>query len=334
MKISKYLKGFFISAIITVTIISLMIGFTGINENLDKIKTFSIKFAFYSMGVIIIKWVIETIILKISLFNEGKKISYFKILKGVVLGQFFNNLTPFYTGGQPVQIYYLSKNDINPSIATASILYKSMVFQIVMSIMGIIGFFYSIKYLELHVTIMILIGIILNGFTVFLILFFSLNEKLSKKMMIKITMFLKKIKVLKNPEEKMHILMEKVEDFVSFFKENSKKVFKLILVFILTFFQFSIYLTTLLFVFKGFNIPISINLFFKSLILNISSSIIPTPGTAGGAEGFFYLIFSNVTDIFTLNSTVIIWRLTTFYFILFVGFILFLIMMKRKNIKK
>lgn len=79
----------------------------------------------------------------------------------------------------------------------------------------------------------------------------------------------------------------------------------------------------------GFKIDFNIDLFFKSLVLDIGAAIVPTPGTAGAAEGFYYLIFSETADIFTINTSVFIWRLVTYYFVIFVGIILFILRPKK-----
>ncbi|BBE31997.1 phosphatidylglycerol lysyltransferase [Tepiditoga spiralis] len=330
MKKSKYLNGFIFSVIITTLIISSFTITSGVKQNIKELKNFSIKFAFFSMFIIILKWFVETLILKLSLFDERKKISFFKLFKIIILGQFFSYLTPFYTGGQPLQVYYLSKEKINPSVATASILYKSMFFQIVMVLMGFIGLQYS-SHLNNYIFIILISGILLNGFVVFLILFFSLNKELSKKTVKKTTLFLKKIKILKNPQKHMEEIMNKVEEFVNFFKKNSKNYVSLFSIFILSIIQLLLYVFTSMIILNGFGIKLNLDLFFRSLILDVGSSVVPTPGTSGGAEGFYYLIFSNKASIYVLNTSVLIWRLSTYYFVLFIGSLFFLISKKNRR---
>ena len=332
MKKSKYLNGFIFSVIITTIIISFFTIMSGVKQNIEELKNFSIKFAFFSMLIITLKWLVETLILKLSLFEERKKITFLKLFKIIILGQFFNYLTPFYTGGQPLQVYYLSKEKINPSVATASILYKSMFFQIVMVLMGFVSLQYS-YHLNSYIFIVLISGILLNGFVVFLILLFSLNASLSKKTVKKTTLFLKKIKLLKDPQKHMDEIMKKVEEFVSFFKKNSKNYFSLFSIFVLSIVQLLLYVFTSIMILNGFGIRLNLDLFFRSLILDIGSSVVPTPGTSGGAEGFYYLIFSNKASIYILNTSVLIWRLTTYYFVLFTGSLVFINSKKSRRSK-
>lgn len=330
MKVKKYLKGFLFSLIITLSIVTILMGLTGLEENIEKLRTFQIKYAFISMFLIFLKWIIETIIMKVSLFDNKKDINYIKTFKITILGNFFNYLTPFFTGGQPLQVYYLSKEGINPSVSTASILYKSMIFQIIMALFGVSGAIYAFNFLDLKSFSLVFIGTIFNGFVVFLILLFSLNEELSKKVAQKVTFFLKKIKIIKNPEKIMDKIFMNIEEFIKFFKENSKKIIQFLIVLFLSSLQLMAYVLTIVFILKGFGVNIDLDLIFKGIILDIGAAIVPTPGTAGGAEGFYYLIFSNDTDIYTINSAVLIWRLTTYYFVLFIGALTFVFTHSKK----
>lgn len=57
-------------------------------------------------------------------------------------------------------------------------------------------------------------------------------------------------------------------------------------------------------------------------------SFIPTPGGAGGAEAVFYLLYQPFLASDTIGAVIIGWRFLTFYFLLLLGAVLFLIMKK------
>jgi uncharacterized membrane protein YbhN (UPF0104 family) len=203
MNKKKYIRGFLFSLILTFGIISVFTVSTGFEENIEKLKSFIGYFAFLGIFMMIINWIAETWILKISLFDHKNKFGFLSLMRIVIIGNLFNYLTPFFTGGQPVLVYYLSQKGIKPGEATASIIYKSLIFQIVMTIFGITGVIYSYMFLNVKSTLIILAGTILNGFVIFLILLFSLSKEKSLKVVKGFTLFLKKIKIVKNPEDKM-----------------------------------------------------------------------------------------------------------------------------------
>lgn len=331
MNKKKYIRGFILSLILTFGIISVFTASTGFEENIEKLKSFIGYFAFLGIFMMIIKWIAETWILKISLFDHKNKFGFFPLMRIVIIGNLFNYLTPFFTGGQPVLVYYLSQKGIKPGETTASIIYKSMIFQIVMTIFGITGVIYSYMFLNIKSTLIVLAGTLLNGFVIFLILMFSLSKDKSISVVRKFTLFLKKIKIVKNPEDKMEKIVNNVEAFVSMFKTNSKKIPQFISVLILSSIQVLTYIFSIIFVLMGFKVDFNIDVFFKSLVLDIGAAIVPTPGTAGAAEGFYYLIFAGTTDIYTINTSVFIWRLVTYYFVIFVGIILFILKTKKRE---
>lgn len=329
MNKKKYIRGFILSLVLTFGIISVFTLSTGVEENIEKLKSFVVYYAFLGILMMIVKWVSETLILKISLFDHKNKFGFFSLMRIVIIGNLFNYLTPFFTGGQPVLVYYLSQKGIKPGETTASIIYKSMIFQIVMTILGFVGLFYSYFNLNLKSTLIVLGGTLLNGFVIFLILMFSLSKDKSIRVVRRFTFFLKKIKIIKKPEDKMEKIVSNVESFVNMFKTNSKKIPQFLMVLFLSTVQVMTYVFSIIFVLMGFDVGFSIDVFFKSLVLDIGAAIVPTPGTAGAAEGFYYIIFAGTADIFTINTSVFIWRLVTYYFVIFIGIILFILRPKK-----
>jgi uncharacterized membrane protein YbhN (UPF0104 family) len=59
-------------------------------------------------------------------------------------------------------------------------------------------------------------------------------------------------------------------------------------------------------------------------------TFIPTPGSGGGAEGGFLLIFNSIFKQGTINMSILFWRLYTFYLPIILG-AFFLIPSKRKE---
>lgn len=58
-------------------------------------------------------------------------------------------------------------------------------------------------------------------------------------------------------------------------------------------------------------------------------TFIPTPGSGGGAEGGFLLIFNSIFREGTINISILFWRMYTFYLPIIIG-ALFLIPIKKK----
>ncbi|SHE93486.1 hypothetical protein SAMN02745164_01438 [Marinitoga hydrogenitolerans DSM 16785] len=311
----KYLYGFLFALIATAVVfilISVTIGFT---NSIQSFFGYNYIFLFYGFLLITTKWFIESLVIKLLLKNISLKQS----LNFTLIGQFYSYLTPFYTGGQPFQILYISKYGIDPGKATATILFKTFIFQINMAFLGTIAAIYSFYHFSSTITTGIILGILLNSLAVFLIIFYVINQKAAINTTLFFVKALKKIGVLKNPEKYTDEIISKVKVFIDVFKLESKKLGKIIIIFLLSVLQFSCSFLILPIVLKGFSYNSTLNLIFKSLITQVTSSIIPTPGTSGGAEGIFYLVFSDMLTPEKMSAILVLWRFITYYYVLIIG---------------
>ena len=66
-----------------------------------------------------------------------EKVSFKDALKYAIVGFFFSAITPAATGGQPVQIYYMHKDNIAYTNATVAILVQSFSYLLCMLLLGI-----------------------------------------------------------------------------------------------------------------------------------------------------------------------------------------------------
>jgi uncharacterized protein (TIRG00374 family) len=77
----------------------------------------------------------------------------------------------------------------------------------------------------------------------------------------------------------------------------------------------------------GFDIPTQpVTFFLFQWIILVIMTIMPTPGGAGGAETTFYFMFSSFVPGGILGIVTAGWRFITFYFLLIVCSLLFLIL--------
>ncbi|KLO21606.1 MULTISPECIES: lysylphosphatidylglycerol synthase transmembrane domain-containing protein [unclassified Marinitoga] len=326
----KYIYGFLFALISTLVVFILISGVKNFVNNIQIFLGYNYWFLFFGFFIITIKWFIESFVIKVLL----QKVSLKQALNFTLIGQFYSYLTPFYTGGQPFQIIYISKYGIDPGQATAVILFKTFIFQISMAILGIIATIYSFFHFSIYITSSIILGVLLNSLAVFLIIFYVINQKAAINTTLYFVKILKKIGVLKNPEKYIDEIISKVKSFIETFKLQSKRLINIILVFVLSIFQFSCSFLVLPVILKGFNKNISLKFVFRSLITQITSSIIPTPGTSGGAEGIFYFLFSDFIIKERIGTVIVLWRFTTYYYVLLISGIVVLLNHKRNLNKK
>ncbi|MDI3471892.1 MAG: glycosyltransferase 2 family protein [Thermotogaceae bacterium] len=302
-----------------------MILIAGLSDFKNLINSISqINFFWLSAGMIVVlfKWIMESIIMTTIGFRKG--INFLKSFFLTMIGQLFNSITPFATGGQPMQAYYMSKMNIDVSSGIAILIAKFIVYQLVVTIYGFI--ILSWKFMEVSsyvskLSLLAFLGFGLNISVIFLLLLFSYNPSLTEKIIKWFIGILKKFR-LKVSEQKV---LEKLSSFHSAMVEYLSSFKILIGAFFFTFLQLLLNLSLPFFVAKSLNVE---NLsFLKAItfqsIVWLILSLIPTPGTTGAAEGLFFIFFKPFFGIEKIAMAIIIWRLLSYYLNIIVGGLFF-----------
>ena len=141
-----------------------------------------------------------------------------------------------------------------------------------------------------------------------------------------------KIRILKNIDDKIEKLTISVNNFnkqFNFIKSQKKAVIQM---FVVSVFQSLFYYSITYMIYRAFgNSGISIfSIIPAQAFLLMLMTFVPTPGSGGGAEGGFLLIFNSIFKNGTINMSILFWRLYTFYLPIIVGS-LFLISKRNKQ---
>ncbi len=111
---------------------------------LETLKHINWWFMCMALGCMTIYWLMEARTLQLMLQTFEPNIGYSEVAKLVMATQFFNGITPFSTGGQPFQIYVLSKKkDLHISSVTSASIHNFIMYQIVLVMMGIFALIFK-----------------------------------------------------------------------------------------------------------------------------------------------------------------------------------------------
>lgn len=258
--------------------------------------------------------------------NFKKDMKLKQSLKINIITQFFNGITPFSTGGQPSQVYYLKKEGIPIPVGTSICMQNFLVYQITLIVLGILAFifngcFYFFEQISLIRTLVIL-GFIINSFVLGLIFLVSFNKKANKFLMTTVVNLLAKLKIIKKKEE----VKEKWNKYLETFSESGKQMFKrplnfLLLVFYNLIAMVILYIVplTLIYSMNDFNSVSFIEAFTATAYVMIIGSFIPIPGAAGGIEYGFVSFYGTFLTGTSLSTLLLLWRFVTYYLGLFLG---------------
>ena len=252
-----------------------------------------------------------------------------------MIGQLFNNITPFCTGGQPMQAYYMYKDGRKVSDSFSIFTMKFIVNQTALVLFSLIVSIFQFDYLKSLVSnflFLAIIGFSVNVIAIVFVLIMGVNKKLALNILKVIFIFLGKIRILKNIDDKIEKLTISVNNFnkqFNFIKSQKKAVIQM---FVVSVFQSLFYYSITYMIYRAFgNSGISIfSIIPAQAFLLMLMTFVPTPGSGGGAEGGFLLIFNSIFKNGTINMSILFWRLYTFYLPIIVGS-LFLISKRNKQ---
>lgn len=309
------------TALLMVMFFTLKDDFDGVMCELKKVNIFiiilSIIFFFFSLFIKSIS---------VNKFLQARhKYKLSKTFCLTVIVQFINGITPFQTGGQPYEVYLLKKDGIRITDSANSILKDFISYQIALIILSIISIIINIKRLSLvnfHTKFLITGGLLISVIILILLLFFSFGKKPVTKLINK----LGKCNFFRQKTERLEKLNGSLNNFYSSGSElkNNKSLF--IKCIILNLIYLIILYLIPYFIFKSFNIDISIldSITITTLVMLIGN-FIPLPGGIGGIEYGFMQLFGIIISGRVLSGAMIMWRFVTYISCLMIGFITLLI---------
>ena len=255
--------------------------------------------------------------------KEGS--SLIRCIQYSFIGFFYSGITPSATGGQPVQLYYMSKDGNRGSDSTVVLMTVAVVYKFVLVILGaaILLFWYRPLYSELGKFFpLYLFGLLLNVILVVVIAGIMLMPKMS---------------ILKPSEkrpEKIHEFIGSYQNAVSWLRTHKGKLLFIVLV---TFLQrCSVFLLTYM-VYLGFGLHGTgmMKVILLQAAVYIAVDMLPLPGAQGITELMYQTVFAHVFTGTYLIPSMLVSRGINFYFLLIVSLIIVLVnKIRYKSVRK
>ena len=316
--------------------ITLLIIFTGIvlyfslkdnfSATINQIITMDIKYLLVAFFLLFIFWIFRSY----PMYSFCKKINnnfkYKQSFQLTLRTQFFNAVTPFATGGQPYQIYYLKQCGINYAASTGIVLQNFIVYQIALVTLGLVALFcnmiFGIFNNEPLLQKLIALGFIINTLVIVVMFLVAFDRKVNKKLISLGIIVLTKLHIVKDKEKQL----KKWDESINSFHENAKILLKdkmnffcniiynfiaLCCLYLIPFFVYIAMGQT-----TGLNPGVAI---ITSAYIMIIGSFVPIPGATGGLEYGFVQFYGNFFTGSVLSATMLVWRFITYYFGLIVG---------------
>lgn len=333
--IKKILPKLILFLILTIVVIIVILSLNDIKEIgavLQSVKINWLACAFLLLFLYMVFYPMPLYILGHSK-KEGN-VSYRDSMMIGSIEYFFNGITPFASGGQPFQIYSYRKIGVSLHRASGIILMNFVICQIAVVILciGSLFFFNELTHGVTYLQVMIAVGLAIN--ILIFTLFCSVGlSKTVRKIMSKFVGWFLNLKIFKG----------KLSRFVAAFDEycaGAQSTFKALLGQKLKFISciclkligFICYYSIPFFILLALGIDVTVDKLALIIAMTTFSvamtCYIPTPGATGGIEFAFRELFVSIIPAISesiATSGLLLWRFITYYFLMLVSFICYLI---------
>ncbi|MCU7539119.1 lysylphosphatidylglycerol synthase transmembrane domain-containing protein [Weissella cibaria] len=281
-----------------------------------------------AVGAMVIYLLLEAVVVKVFVNDAHEKLSWKDAIRIPLVEQFGNGITPFATGGQPMQMITMAQAGIDPGRAGSILLMKFVVYQGMIVVNFILALVIGYQYIadKLHAwALFVILGFLVHLAVIVGLLLVMYWPALTNTL---VQWLFKPIQRFK--PDKATAWRETVDAKIVNFHQESVRMSHdwpaLWRAIVVTFFQMMVYYLIPYFIMLGLGVShvnvILVTAFHILIVMVIS--LFPIPGGTGGAEAGFAMLFAQfLPNAALLVFAMAIWRLITYYMGMFAGILAF-----------
>lgn len=325
-KIRKIITNLIIFILLIILTFYLVLKDQDFSQMSSILKTVKKEFILLGILAMCIYVSCEAINIRRILKELGEQVSFLSAIKYTLSGFFFSAITPAASGGQPMEIYYMHKDNISVAHSTLTLLMQLCSFQIISISFGIISAIIHFDVLKNGLIYLFILGIALNSSALALLVIAIFSKRLSEGL-IKFSVKVLKFFRIRNIEEKQEKLEKELASYQTsaiYIKEHKLLMVKTLLttaVQLLAYYSVT-YWVYLAFGLNTYNIWQILTL---QAVLYATVSGIPSPGAVGVSEGGFLGIFRKAFPEATISSAMLLSRGVNFYLLIIVSVIVVIV---------
>lgn len=260
----------------------------------------------------------EAVSLKVCMDGLGSPISVWSSVKYSMVGFYFSAITPSSSGGQPMQVYYMSRDGCAVSPSAMSMMLMSVIFKAVLLAVGLPVVFIEARLVFLglpYFRALFALGILVMLFMMGLLLFVMFSKTLIFGAVRLVVRAGGKLRLVKNPEDKTAKLLKMVDGYheaAGFIRQNPRLSVK---VFFLTVAQRAAMFSVAWCIYRAFGMRgLSwIDVVAIQMGLSISVDQLPFPGAIGVSEGVFLGLYGGIYGSKLLVPAMVLVRGCSYY---------------------
>lgn len=301
-----------------------------IQDFFSTLKACNKYYIILSIVCVIAYLMFNVLFLKKCFHPFKEKLTFKQALAYTCTEIYFSAITPSSTGGQPAELYYMTKDGIPLEKSTIVILVNTILYKLSILILGVLSILLVPNYLlnnGVIFTLLLALGMLLDIFIIvlFLILLFSKKTMLKLlKIILKIFAFFHINKNVEQKEKDWKASFQKYQECAFFIKENPAFIIKLFI--IILFQRISLFFVSY-FVYRSFGLDAHNFLEIIAIQIGVTLAIdsVPLPGGVMIGEKLTHQITKLIyTENLAISSMLII-RGISFYLLVLISAMIYVI---------
>lgn len=254
----------------------------------------------------------------------GSRIGYFHALRTALIGQFYSAITPSSTGGQPMQVLDMYQQGLSVGHGTSVVMIRFVTHQTAIFLFTFFGFVTQYSFIKSAMASFIplgILGIVLSMGCVALVIAATVSTHMTHALFSWFVRTLTRLHLCRSPEK----LQNQLNDVLSDFHEAGAYLRSHIgHMFVLTAFDVLFYallysVTYCLYRAFGLHVHSYLKIVLLQAFMWSTIYFFPLPGASGASEGGFLLLFRRVFTPKFVFSSMLLWRVLTYYNKIIVG---------------
>ncbi len=280
-----------------------------------------------SLGSILLYYYFDILMYQLACLYLGTPQPFGRSLRTTMIGFFYSALTPFSSGGQPMQVLQMRKYGMSVGAATCVLVLKFLAWQLTITLFGLAGMIFVPELLfgrPIPILVLYFIGFLIFLSTIALAGLAFFKPDFVFRMGEAILRFLEKRRIIRKPDRAASLHASWARTLADF-REAVQFAFLhrlgMLCIFLVATAEAFCYMAVTYFIYRGlgFDTYGIWHIVLLQALLYICVSFIPLPGASIASEGGFYMVFSELFTPALRFPAVLIWRLTTYYSAIFLG---------------
>lgn len=285
----------FLAIVFGLTLWSVFHG-ENLGQVMDFLTTADPLYVLLSIICVLLFILCESVIIFYLIKTLGSKINFSRSCLYSFIGFFYGCITPFASGGQPMQVVEMRKDKIPVAVSTVVLAIVTLLYKAVLVLIGVTVLVWSPQALMIYlepVVALIYLGLALNVICVVILLLLVFHPRAVKLFAEKMLVVMNRIRPFKNlkkQEERIERITNQYKGTAEYFKTHNHVIIK---VFFMTVVQRILLFAVTWFTYKAFHLSGEnfVVIIVLQAMISVATEMLPIPGGMGICENMFLEIF-------------------------------------------